>query len=71
MFRFQAMAIAQARKLGIANVTSKEFAINGQEQEFILTPFYENGDTMNLGGTLRLGEDKIVALNNTLAQNLW
>ncbi|BAW18092.1 CTP synthase [Mycoplasmopsis bovigenitalium] len=68
---FQAMAIAQARKQGIANATSKEFATNGQEQEFILTPFYENGDTMNLGGTLRLGEDKIVALNNTLAQKIY
>lgn len=38
---FQAMAIAQARKQGIANATSKESATNGQEQEFILIPFYE------------------------------
>ncbi|BAP01169.1 CTP synthase (UTP-ammonia ligase) [Mycoplasmopsis californica HAZ160_1] len=68
---FQAMAVAQARKMGISNATSKEFAVQGQDQEFILTPFYENGDTMNLGGTLRLGEDKILALPDTLAQSIY
>ncbi|TQC51330.1 CTP synthase [Mycoplasmopsis mucosicanis] len=68
---FQAMAIAQARLLGIKNATSKEFAVHNTDQEFVLTPFYENGDTMKLGGTLRLGEDKIQALPNTLAQKIY
>lgn len=68
---FQAMAIAQARLLGIKNATSKEFAVHNADQEFVLTPFYENGDTMKLGGTLRLGEDKIQALPNTLAQKIY
>ncbi|MCS4536776.1 CTP synthase [Mycoplasma sp. CSL7475-4] len=68
---FQAMAIAQARRLGVKNATSKEFEVKNTNQEFVLTPFYENGDTMNLGGTLRLGEDKIQALPNTLASKIY
>ncbi|MBZ4204166.1 CTP synthase [Mycoplasma tauri] len=68
---FQAMAVAQARKMGIINATSKEFAIEGENQEFVLRPFYENGDTMNLGGTLRLGEDRIIAIPNTLAEKIY
>ncbi|MBD4755208.1 CTP synthetase, partial [Xanthomonas citri pv. citri] len=52
---FQAMTVAQARMMGILNATSKEFVDESKEQEFVLTPFYENGDLMNIGGTLRLG----------------
>ncbi|MBU4691570.1 CTP synthase [Mycoplasma sp. ES3225-GEN-MYC] len=68
---FQAMAVAQARRLGIKNPTSKEFVDKKIKQNFVLTPFYENGDTMKLGGTLRLGEDKIIALPNSLAQKIY
>lgn len=68
---FQAMTVSQARNIGITNATSKEFADQSREQEFVLTPFYENGDTMNIGGTLRLGEDKIKAKNGTLAQEIY
>ncbi|MCE6057001.1 CTP synthase [Mycoplasmopsis agalactiae] len=68
---FQAMTVAQARMMGILNATSKEFADQSKEQEFVLTPFYENGDLMNIGGTLRLGEDKIKAKDDTLAQKIY
>ncbi|QBF34697.1 CTP synthase [Mycoplasmopsis phocirhinis] len=68
---FQAMVVAQAQILGIKNATSKEFKEKDIVQEFVLTPFYENGDMMNLGGTLRLGEDKIQALANTLAAKIY
>ncbi len=61
----------KSRNIGITNATSKEFADQSREQEFVLTPFYENGDTMNIGGTLRLGEDKIKAKNGTLAQEIY
>ncbi|WP_029608957.1 CTP synthase [Mycoplasma simbae] len=68
---FQAMSVAQARRQGIENATSKEFEVKGIKQEFVLTPFYENGETMNLGGTLRLGEDKVQALPGTLAEQIY
>ncbi|WP_041594236.1 CTP synthase [Mycoplasmopsis fermentans] len=68
---FQAMSVAQARLLGIKDATSKEFAENGKKQTFVLTPFYENGDKMAIGGTLRLGEDQVQAKNNTLAQKIY
>ncbi|QSF13933.1 CTP synthase [Mycoplasma sp. Mirounga ES2805-ORL] len=68
---FQAMAVAQAQILNIPNPTSKEFEIKGQKQSFILTPFYENGDTMQLGGTLRLGEDDVQAIKGTKAEEIY
>ncbi|VDR41684.1 CTP synthetase [Mycoplasmopsis caviae] len=68
---FQVMAVAQARAIGIKNATSKEFAQGNIEQTFVLTPFYENGDKMAIGGTLRLGEDQVLAKDGTLAQEIY
>lgn len=68
---FQAMTIAHARKKGILNATSKEFENNKQKQTFILKPFYENGDKMPIGGTLRLGSDSVQAKPNSLAAKIY
>ncbi|VEU77029.1 CTP synthase [Mycoplasmopsis columbina] len=68
---FQAMVVNQARELGYTNATSKEFASSLKEETYVLTPFYENGDKSPIGGTLRLGEDKVIALDNTLAQKIY
>lgn len=68
---FQAMVVAQARELGIKNATSKEFVLPEIDQTFVLTPFYENGDKEQIGGTLRLGEDKVIAKKDSLAQKIY
>ncbi|WP_322961881.1 CTP synthase [Mycoplasmopsis cynos] len=68
---FQAMAVAQARLKGFKNATSKEFVDKKQKQTFVLTPFFENGDKVILGGTLRLGEQPIIAKKNTLAHQIY
>ncbi|VEU77935.1 CTP synthase [Mycoplasmopsis columbinasalis] len=68
---FQAMVVNQARLQGISNATSKEFASASATETYVLTPFYENGDKQQIGGTLRLGEDQVIAKPGTLAAKIY
>ena len=70
-FGFQAMVVDQARRVGITKATSKEFAEEFPNWNFVLTPFYENGDKAAIGGTLRLGADKVQAKKGTLAAKIY
>ncbi|WP_036456744.1 CTP synthase [Mycoplasmopsis lipofaciens] len=68
---FQAMVVEQARRMGYVNANSKEFDNQTNSQTFVLTPFYENGEKQPIGGTLRLGEDKIKTKRKTLANKIY
>ncbi|WP_025755670.1 CTP synthase [Mycoplasmopsis cricetuli] len=55
----QAMSIEQARRKGMKKATSKEFATNDLEEVYILDFIAGKKEQDQIGGTLRLGANKI------------
>ncbi|MGL4184060.1 MAG: CTP synthase [Metamycoplasmataceae bacterium] len=66
----QAMVVGQSRDLGITNATSREFSHSNEDQVFVFDLINKNNE-INLGGSLRLGEYKVLFEKESLFSKVY